>query len=80
MFGPLVEFYITVTNQHGQPCQQRCLNRKGSYGICEDGPIRLSSHEFNIFSDPIEFYEVMFNDFSRPMFLYRISSQVIRQI
>uniref|UniRef100_A0AAF5PQC2 Uncharacterized protein n=1 Tax=Wuchereria bancrofti TaxID=6293 RepID=A0AAF5PQC2_WUCBA len=57
MFGPLVEFYITVTDQDGRPCQQRCLNSKGTYENCEERPIRLSSHEFIVFSDPIEFHE-----------------------
>uniref|UniRef100_A0A1I8EV14 Uncharacterized protein n=1 Tax=Wuchereria bancrofti TaxID=6293 RepID=A0A1I8EV14_WUCBA len=59
MFGPLVEFYITVTDQDGRPCQQRCLNSKGTYENCEERPIRLSSHEFIVFSDPIEFHEVL---------------------
>ncbi|CAG9532667.1 unnamed protein product [Cercopithifilaria johnstoni] len=57
IFGPLVEFNIAVNDQHGQPCRQKCLNNKGSYGNCEDRPIRLTSHEFIAFSDPIEFYE-----------------------
>nr|CTP81242.1 Bm9877 [Brugia malayi] len=57
MFGPLVEFYITVTDQDGRLCQQKCLNTKGTYGNCEERPIRLSSHEFIVFSDPIEFHE-----------------------
>ncbi|VDK64691.1 unnamed protein product [Onchocerca ochengi] len=57
LFGPLVEFYITVTDRNERPCKQRCLNNKGSYGNCEDRPIRLPSHEFIVFSDPIDFYE-----------------------
>uniref|UniRef100_A0A0R3RY54 MANSC domain-containing protein n=1 Tax=Elaeophora elaphi TaxID=1147741 RepID=A0A0R3RY54_9BILA len=57
IFGPLVEFSVAVNDQYGKPCQQKCLNRKGSYGNCENRPIRLASHEFTIFSDPIEFYE-----------------------
>lgn len=57
MFGPLIEFNMTVSDRHGHRCQQRCLSSKGNYDLCEDRPIRLSSHEFIAFSDPIDVYE-----------------------
>ncbi|VDO39238.1 unnamed protein product [Onchocerca flexuosa] len=82
LFGPLVEFYITVTDQNERPCEQRCLNNKGSYGNCEDRPIRLSSHEFIVFSDPIDLYEVMFvsYDFLHRVVIYQIDWQLVIMI
>ncbi|VDN07443.1 unnamed protein product [Thelazia callipaeda] len=56
LFGPLVEFNVTVNGTNGRPCQQKCMNNKGMYESCEHHTIRLSSRKFSKFSDPIKFY------------------------
>uniref|UniRef100_A0A915BAY6 Uncharacterized protein n=1 Tax=Parascaris univalens TaxID=6257 RepID=A0A915BAY6_PARUN len=57
LHAPLVEFRITVTDRIGRECEQRCLNEKGSYERCDRNSVRLTSHEFIAFADPIETHE-----------------------
>ncbi|VDM46737.1 unnamed protein product [Toxocara canis] len=57
LHAPLVEFRITVTDRMGRECEQRCLNDKGFYERCDRNSVRLTSHEFIAFSDPIETHE-----------------------
>ncbi|MFH4980112.1 hypothetical protein AB6A40_006821 [Gnathostoma spinigerum] len=56
-YGPLVEFHLSVFDNKGLKCQQTCLTHRGTYSTCNRDTLRLTSREFRVYSDPIEFYE-----------------------